>query len=243
MSPDLQATPPWLDWLDHGHATAAAPVCLGTLMSSTTLPPGLLAPLPHQLVRSFLGAAWVERLLTFAVEHEASFSTSRVGDQSGRIDLDQRRSHRLRDLGVLRPELEDRFRGALALGLDALRLQETQRELQDVELELTAHLHGDFYRPHIDTRTNPEAASFTRVMTGVYYFSATPRKFTGGTLRLFGVLPAEMGGSHVDVEPESDMLLLFPSWVRHEVLPVSCPGGDFGLARFAINCWFRKKVG
>lgn len=45
-------------------------------------------------------------------------------------------------------------------------------------------------------------------MTGVYYFSATPRVFSGGGVRL---VPAERGGAHVDIEPECDMLLLFPS--------------------------------
>jgi Rps23 Pro-64 3,4-dihydroxylase Tpa1-like proline 4-hydroxylase len=41
-----------------------------------------------------------------------------------------------------------------------------------------------------------------------------------------------------DVEPLHNSLVVFPAWLPHEVLKVSCPSGRFADSRFAINCWF-----
>lgn len=45
---------------------------------------------------------------------------------------------------------------------------------------------------------------------------------------------------YVDVPPESDTLVAFPSWLRHEVLPVHVPSGAWRDSRFAINCWLHR---
>ena len=42
---------------------------------------------------------------------------------------------------------------------------------------------------------------------------------------------------HLDVAPEKDSLLIFPSWALHEVMPVVCPSGEFADSRFSVNCW------
>jgi SM-20-related protein len=34
---------------------------------------------------------------------------------------------------------------------------------------------------------------------------------------------------------------VFPSWVLHEVRPVSCPSKRFVDSRFAINCWLWRR--
>jgi SM-20-related protein len=77
----------------------------------------------------------------------------------------------------------------------------------------------------------------------VYYFFSEPKAFNGGALRLYAI-----GGnsqqSFIDIEPERNSLLVFPSWAPHEVMPVHCPSGRFVDSRFAINCWlYRKKSG
>jgi Rps23 Pro-64 3,4-dihydroxylase Tpa1-like proline 4-hydroxylase len=32
----------------------------------------------------------------------------------------------------------------------------------------------------------------------------------------------------------------FPSWLRHEVLPVHVPSGKWSDCRFSINCWMLR---
>ena len=74
------------------------------------------------------------------------------------------------------------------------------------------------------------------VLSGVYYFNAEPKAFTGGALRLHAI-GGKNGENFVDIEPVRNGLLVFPAWAPHEVLPVSCPSKRFINSRFAINCW------
>jgi len=43
------------------------------------------------------------------------------------------------------------------------------------------------------------------------------------------------------IEPAQNRLVVFPSFVRHEVRKISCPSHDFADSRFSINCWLRKE--
>ena len=81
-----------------------------------------------------------------------------------------------------------------------------------------------------------------RIISAVYYFHCMPKGFSGGDLRLYrlGADPLGEGkepGNHVDIEPVRNSMVAFPSWIMHEVRPVSCPSGDFRDYRFAVNCW------
>ena len=98
---------------------------------------------------------------------------------------------------------------------------------------------GAFFCRHIDTRVHldPKNHSNPRILSGVYYFHTEPRGFTGGALRLY---PAVSTERHRDIEPQANMLLVFPSWAPHEVLPVQCPSGTLEDSRLAINCWIRR---
>jgi SM-20-related protein len=42
--------------------------------------------------------------------------------------------------------------------------------------------------------------------------------------------------SHLDLAPENDSLVIFPSWAPHEVMPVVFPSGGFADSRFSVNC-------
>ncbi|GGB64242.1 prolyl 4-hydroxylase subunit alpha [Tistrella bauzanensis] len=177
----------------------------------------------------------VARLLAFALSREAAFSDTTVGKrkiEGGQI----RRSRVIRDFGDVNAPLEAAFRARLSQAITALRVPPFT--LDSLSLELAAHGDGDFYRRHIDTFIGGEKTATDRILTGVYYFHALPRAFTGGELRLFSLRPIEHGGAHLDIEPPCDSLLLFPAWAPHEVLPVSCPEGNFAQSRFAINCWY-----
>jgi Rps23 Pro-64 3,4-dihydroxylase Tpa1-like proline 4-hydroxylase len=120
----------------------------------------------------------------------------------------------------------------------------TPFDLFQLELELVAHGEGAFYNMHVDTATGEasQGQESERMISGVYYFNAGPGRFSGGALRLHGVSPSSAGQvDFVDVAPDHNTFVAFPSWLPHEVRLVSCESGRFIDSRFALNCWFRRK--
>ena len=91
-------------------------------------------------------------------------------------------------------------------------------EVSRYELELVAYQDGSRFGRHIDTMRAGDADESDRLLTGVYYFHAEPKAFTGGALRLYRFgHSGDAAGDYVDIEPEQNMLLVFPSWASHEV--------------------------
>src|SRR2546423_5148826 len=109
------------------------------------------------------------------------------------------------------------------------------------EFEITAYRDGGRFGAHIDTS---EKLNRVRVLSCVYYFAATPCRFSGGELRLYGFPAASSKDAAapplVDLVPETDTLVAFPSWLRHEVLPVRVPSGAWAEGRFPFNCWIHR---
>ncbi len=100
-----------------------------------------------------------------------------------------------------------------------------------------AHGDGAFYKRRIDTLTDRYGdLDRIRVLSGVYYFNAEPKAFSGGALRLYAI-GGKPDENFVNVEPLNNWLLVFPSWAPHEVMPISCPSRRFVDSRFAVNCW------
>jgi len=204
---------------------------------NTTAPPSPFERIPpYRLIQGFLGEELIERLMAYTLQQEEAFAPTGVGNEAPRIDPQMRISRVLRDFGELHAELEARFRAIAPQTMSDLGL--LPFELAGCEIELAAHGDGAFYKRHIDTITTLPDAKTERTMTGVLYFHALPKGFSGGQLRLHAL---EHSGQHyLDIEPQRDQLLLFPAWAPHEVMPVSCPSGRFMDSRFAINCWYRR---
>lgn len=193
---------------------------------------------PYQLIEGFLGADLVSRLLLHAVENECHFQDSRVGDGANeRVNHEIRISSVLRDLGDLKEEIKSKFLDILPETL--MKLGMSSFELHSTELELAAHGNGAFYNTHIDTFTGKDHKT-VRVLTAVYYLHSEPKAFQGGDLRLLPLRYGAEESNHLDIEPVSDRLVLFPSWAPHRVMPVISDSTDFRDSRFAINCWYRK---
>lgn len=197
-------------------------------------------PAPFRLVPGFLGDDLIERLLAFANANRDLFVPAKIGQDQGKVAPEIRSSLLTHDFGPMKEEVKARFAAIREQAVADLRL--SPFEPASMELQLVTHGDGAFYKRHIDTSTDPRRSDTVRVLTGVLYFHAQPKGFSGGQLRMHSILPPDQGGTHVDVEPERDMLLLFPSWAPHEVMPVSCPSGEFARSRFAINCWYRKRI-
>lgn len=185
--------------------------------------------LPHRVMPAWLGDADATRLLDYILSAEPRFKASQVSEG---LDADTRRSLVLRGLGpfeallaakarALQPELERAFgMGSIAAG--------------EVETEIVAHGDGGFYGPHIDTFTGDDHVhGDRRRLTLVYYVHRRPARFTGGRLRLH-----DMAGSRtIDIAPQFDSVVAFPSFARHEVERTSCPGNTFADSRFSVNLW------
>ncbi len=116
-------------------------------------------------------------------------------------------------------------------------------EIEDIEIQLTAHNDGNYYKIHNDNGS-PEAAN--RELTYVYYFHREPKPFTGGELRVYdsrienGFYVA--ADSYQTIEPQNNTMVFFLSRYLHEVLPVGCPSRQFADSRFTLNGWVRKKA-
>ena len=202
---------------------------------------GLSRPAPFLRIDNFLGSDWGARLIAFAEEQQAAFQSSRVGaSENLHEDASVRISWVLKGLDGLKDELTPLVREAMADAIPRLGLSAFPEGR--LELEMAAHGDGAFFSPHIDTIAHGQVGkALNRAVSGVYYFYRQPKAFSGGELRLLPFDWKIKGTQNaVELVPEHDSLVLFPSWVPHEVLPIRSSSSDFLDSRFAINCWLWK---
>jgi hypothetical protein len=208
-----------------------------------TLPP---RPPCHQF-RDFLEPAEHEALLEWAVANSGRFTPARLIGHV--IDPTRRIAERLKDLGPHRPVLERRLTERLP---DIFRRTGTKPfSVEYFELEVAAHGDGAFFAPHGDLPVGKgrqrvggdKSGKQDRLVSAVYYFHREPRRFSGGTLRLYRFGDHSGEGDYVEFEPEHNSLVVFPSWVCHEVRRVSCPDCSFEDYRFAVNAWLCRTLG
>jgi Rps23 Pro-64 3,4-dihydroxylase Tpa1-like proline 4-hydroxylase len=175
----------------------------------------------------------------WTLDNEEKFKASWVSGEQGdnKHDPSIRASLRVSDFGPMESLLRLRLLDFVPTLIRELRM--TPFEPSEVELELVANNHGAFFKQHIDTLTRDGRQPSDRMLSAVYYFHTEPKGFTGGALRLSS-LGTDSHDSGTDVQPEQNMLLAFPSWWPHEVLPVSCPSRRFSDSRFNVNCWVHR---
>jgi SM-20-related protein len=198
---------------------------------------------PHVVFERVFGPERVAALLDYVEARREDFRPAKIRRRAsgeGTVDTHRRNHLQIRGLGGFEDTLGGFVRSIAARMLDALHLAEPAVEPR--EFDLIAYRDGDYFRAHIDTT---ELADTVRVVSCVYYFAATPPGFGGGSLRLYGFPTTPLdrrpeATPYVDVPPESDTLVAFPSWLRHEVLPVHVPSGAWRDSRFAINCWLHR---
>jgi SM-20-related protein len=198
---------------------------------------------PYLVYRNVMGGEYVTGLLNHVVERQGDFvAGGMLNRQTGESfkDTNVRWSLYLRDLGPFRGPIKAFVNAIAGPALKALHVIEPQ--VKPKEFEITAYPDGGHIGKHIDTKTGKERV---RILSCVYYFAATPRRFDGGELRLYGFPKPNFGEktvpeSFVDIEPRSDTLVVFPSWLFHQVLPVRVPSGAWVDSRFTVNCWIHR---
>jgi len=121
------------------------------------------------------------------------------------------------------------------------RLKHPEFSVSHVEMQMTAHNDGAFYKAHTDAGSEKTK---TRELTYVYYFYQEPKQFTGGELKIYdteiqGKKVIQKDNSQV-IEPRNNSIVFFNSRCKHEVLPISCSSHEFKASRFTLNGWLRR---
>lgn len=116
-------------------------------------------------------------------------------------------------------------------------------EISEIEVQLTAHNDGCYYKIHNDAGSEKTA---TRELTYVYYFYQEPKAFSGGELRIYDTELKGKGAitheNYKTIRPANNSIVFFNSRCRHEVMPVVCPSKIFEHSRFTVNGWIRRLV-
>lgn len=114
-------------------------------------------------------------------------------------------------------------------------------EIDRIELKLTNHVDGGFFKTHRDNHDPVRQSG--RAITWLYYFAGEETGFSGGDLYLFDSKPTNRAISpawFTRVEAVANRFIAFPSWFYHAVGPTHLPGGTFAQGRFAASSHVRK---
>jgi len=106
-----------------------------------------------------------------------------------------------------------------------------QYPVDEVEVHLTAHNDGDFFKKHSDSGSRE---TNNRIITFVYYFNCVPKKFKHGELVL-------LEKKKTVISPRNNKIIFFNSLAEHEVKPIVCSSRKFAHSRFTLNGWILKK--
>ncbi len=195
-------------------------------------------PADYVQIENFLSPEEHQAALELAFAHQDHFFSSKV--------LNHAEDHRKSSVFVMKniPDFYEMMRHKVLevrpQVLDKLNLD--QFLVSWLEMQLTAHNHGDFYKIHNDAA--PGENTWNRVLTYVYYFHQEPQSFYGGELRIYdSIIQREdvMIQDHFKtIEPQNNTIVFFDSRCKHEVMPVICPSQKFEDGRFTINGWIHR---
>lgn len=181
--------------------------------------------------RDFLTKRELHALTKYVMEHEPDFTPSTVipheGEESSSLDVSYRRSLVLYNLGDYWSIIQDRLLALLPEVLTAFKRESFP--IAHLDIQLTASNDGDFFKVHQD---NSSEEINHREISFVYYFHSEPKAFTGGQLKLY-----DSQAEAQTVTPRQNTVVLFQSFIDHEVLPVRCPSRKFVNSRFTVNGW------
>ena len=192
-------------------------------------------PSSYVQLHNFLSGAEHAKLLQYVDKRESGF----VPTQTSTGEENYRKSWILYDFPEFSRLVQSHIREQLPQVLDQLNLP--QFSPSEIEVQLTAHNDGNYYKIHNDNGS-PDTA--TRLLTYVYYFYREPKPFDGGELLIYDS-QVENGfyvqaDSYQTVDPINNSVVFFLSRYLHEVLPIRCPSQQFADSRFTINGWIRQ---
>lgn len=202
---------------------------------------GDFAVAPLVAIDGFLPPERMAALHAHACEREAEFADAKATniDALPAYDPERRRSLIDWDFTLERDFFLDFLEQNLArlqacLGLPGFNLER-------IEIKLTNHVDGGFFKMHCDNRA--PIAEAGRAITWLYYFGEPAPRYRGGELYILDSRPAEELLSpawFTRIAPRPNRLIAFPSWFYHAVAPMKLPEQDFSAGRFAVSSHIRK---
>ncbi|ABD00658.1 2OG-Fe(II) oxygenase [Synechococcus sp. JA-3-3Ab] len=193
-------------------------------------------PAVYARVDNFLPRDKNQQLLEYAIANEGRFVPSR----NSADDSEYRRSWVLYDFPEFSGVILHYVQMLIPQVLKSLKMEPFP--IAYIECQMTAHNHGNYYKVHNDNGS-PDAKE--RELTYVYYFYREPKQFSGGELLIYDsevrnnmYVKADTYKTYV---PANNTIIFFPSYLMHEVLPVTCPSRQFADSRFTVNGWVRRK--
>ena len=195
-------------------------------------------PTPFVRLLDFFPAEVHAEVKAMTADSLAQFVASAVyRDGQGLIDL----SGRVSAVLPKSKAFSRRFRPFIAAAVvdhDIARVLGVEpSKLRRYEMQVTCHGDGAFFKAHADD--GKESYRYRRI-SYVYYFHYSPKRFSGGQLRLFdGAVEAESyaQNAYTRIEPTDNSIVFFPSAAAHEVEPVTVESGAMADGRFSLNGW------
>jgi hypothetical protein len=193
-------------------------------------------PAPFVLLDGALDEAQRSRLWGVVEEQRDAFTSSRVSYGVVSADRVSRGLHR-GELRGIRDWYIERLGRLIEPSLATLGIAPFVPARW--ELHLLSYGDGDHFSIHTDTLAREEGSR--RVVTAVYYFHRTPRRYTGGDVLLFDTdrRAGRMETRFTRISPEDNRLLIFPSDCYHQVAPVHGPA-NLEESRFALVAWLHR---
>ena len=196
------------------------------------------AQAPFVMLDEFLVAEEWAGLMQYVSDHRDDFCATGIvsGNGSHQVDLDYRRSSVLFDVGGYRDIFVQRILVHLPRVLSGLNYPEFL--VSEIEVQLTATKHGEFFRRHND---NGADSLRGRLISFVYFFYREPRPYGGGEVCIYDT-SFEGGGCQTTghctvITPMQNQILFFVSDYLHEVRPVESASTDIFDSRFTVNGW------
>jgi Rps23 Pro-64 3,4-dihydroxylase Tpa1-like proline 4-hydroxylase len=202
-------------------------------------PPSGLWPAPFVYMPSFLSQAQHDQALALTSDRHDKLQRAQVVKQ-GNVNP------QIRSAWVLGDNEFESIRSWFLLHIQAVvptiltRLQIDPFDVGRVELQMTTHRAGDFFTVHQD---QDDDAGRGRLVSYVYYFHRTPKRFTGGDLLLYDTDAQEnaYSAAFTRIVPQDNSIIFFPSQYWHQVTPVHYTTDDTGDGRFTLNGWVHVK--
>jgi predicted 2-oxoglutarate/Fe(II)-dependent dioxygenase YbiX len=194
-------------------------------------------PAPYVAVDGFLAPPALEDLRALVADHRDAFGSALVGE--GTVDLDRRRTLRLRDAAA-EADARDRFLPVFEAALPSYlaRLAPGGGPMTAIECKVTACTGGGFFKVHRDDRyhAGPGRSNHDRVVSYVCWFHREPARFTGGDLVLHDTAGDRYSNWYCTrFAPRAGTLVVFPSRWFHAVEPVRGDADDVIDGRLALT--------
>ncbi len=203
---------------------------------------GGFAIAPVVLVDDFLPRERMQALHAHACERKAQFRDALATNEDAAPSYDPDRRRTLLDYAFTQER--EFFLGFIEESLAAMRdsLGLPAFEVDRIELKLTNHVDGGFFKAHSDNHAAYGEAG--RAITWLYYFGEAEPRYSGGDLYVLDSKPASQEISPAwfsRIESVPNRLVAFPSWFYHAVAPTRLPENRFEQGRFAVSSHVRKR--